>query len=176
MHADRRLDWSGLRQSGTADKRRGDSGRDACPSEFPKPRLKAVANTAVRSRCGRARCILGMRTVTVLGGIQETASWFAALAMLASGAALVRWGEDPHQGRTRRHVETDDQYTPAANKRTSEQVRSQSGCTNRVIALALWPYGPKAARFRYSSARPASASTSGRTDSRMWPRFHPHGH
>ena len=39
---------------------------------------------------------LGLGLAAALGGRLETAFWFVALAMLASGAALFRWGEETH--------------------------------------------------------------------------------
>jgi len=37
---------------------------------------------------------LGLGIAAALGGSLETAFWFVALAMLASGAVLLRWGEE----------------------------------------------------------------------------------
>jgi len=39
---------------------------------------------------------LGLGLAAALGGRLETAFWFVALAMLASGAVLFRWGEETH--------------------------------------------------------------------------------
>jgi MFS family permease len=39
---------------------------------------------------------LGLSAAAAVGGRLETAFWFVAVAMLASGAALYRWGEETH--------------------------------------------------------------------------------
>ncbi len=39
---------------------------------------------------------LGLGVAAALGGSLETAFWFVAVAMLASGAVLFRWGEETH--------------------------------------------------------------------------------
>jgi len=41
---------------------------------------------------------LGLGAAAVLGGRLESAFWFVAVAMLASGAVLYRWGEETHPG------------------------------------------------------------------------------
>ena len=39
---------------------------------------------------------LGLGVAAAVGGSLETAFWFVAVAMLASGAVLFRWGEETH--------------------------------------------------------------------------------
>jgi hypothetical protein len=39
---------------------------------------------------------LGLGMAAALGGGLEAAFWFVAVAMLASGAVLFRWGEETH--------------------------------------------------------------------------------
>lgn len=58
--------------------------------------LLRLASTASSATWVRASVPWGLGAAAALGGRIESAFWFVAVAMSLSGAALYRWGEEPH--------------------------------------------------------------------------------
>jgi MFS family permease len=70
----------------------------AAVADIAHPRWRASAIGVYRfwRDLGYGLGALGLGAAAALGGTLQSAFWFVALAMLLSGAALVRWGEETH--------------------------------------------------------------------------------